>query len=418
MSGKGEPTHAVVISGGGANGAYAVGVLKALLNGKTPACGSAPAPKIYAGTSIGSFTASFLVSQWDTYGPAATGNLEQTWLERLASNPPRYGNGALRFRGDLLELLAPSSYLPNPLRPFLRLAGDTAYLAWDGLQRLVQALFSEGGDLRQRAADLLDLTAFVSTEPWHDSIRESIDFARIRSSTRQLRIAATNWTTGELRIFKNIEMTDQMGPLAIRASSAIPGIFPPAMVGAEPHVDGGVVMNTPLKPALEAGADFLSVIYFDPDIRAIPLNALHSAIGTNVREQQIAWAQKVNDDIEDARAINKGLAMLAHLERGEEVSDPQLAALAQVLSKIVDRLRSATKYKPLTIHRYHPHDDLAGGSLGLLNLDRKHIEELIARGFSDAVAHDCAASNCVLLTPEEREVAATRAAERSGGGNA
>ena len=61
-------------------------------------------------------------------------------------------------------------------------------------------------------------------------------------------------------------MTDELGPRAILASAAIPGFFPPTEVGAQPFVDGGVVLNTPLVPAIEAGADILHVIYMDPDV--------------------------------------------------------------------------------------------------------------------------------------------------------
>ena len=50
---------AVVLSGGGAFGAYEVGVMKALIDGKSPSTGYAPlTPDIFAGTSIGAYTSS------------------------------------------------------------------------------------------------------------------------------------------------------------------------------------------------------------------------------------------------------------------------------------------------------------------------------------------------------------------------
>ena len=392
------PRQAVVLSGGGANGAYEVGVLKALLSGQSPATGLQPlVPEIFAGTSIGSYNAAFVVAQWDAHGSTAAGNLEIAWLDKLAEVAGHYGNGAFRLRGDPFDLLSPSGYLPNPLRPFRQLAEDGAFLAWDGLQRAVQFATSKQ-DLRARIAQLPDFTAVVSTEPWKRTIRETIDFAAIRSSSRKLRIVATNWTRGVLRIFENLDMTDRMGPIAIEASSAIPGVFPVVLVGAEPHVDGGVLMNTPLKLGTEAGADTLHVIYLDPDVRLIPLDAMQSTIGTIYRQQMISWANVVNDDIGDAATINAGLTVLNRLdkEKEEEVTDPELAMLVKSLQKIGLRIKRLLKYQPLTIHRYHPRDDLSGGVLGLLNLERRHVEELIQRGFSDAILHDCAASGCVL----------------------
>ena len=390
------PKQAIVLSGGGANGAYEVGILKALLAGKSPATRYVPpSPEIFAGTSIGSFNAAFLVSQWDTYGAAAIGDLETVWLERMAEND-RGTNGAYRFRGDPFELLEPARYVPNPFQPFLQLAEDGAYLAWDGLQRAVHLVTNRDEGLRQRLAELLSFTSFVSNGPWERTVRDTIRFEGIRSSSRQLRVAATNWTTGELRVFGNLDMTERLGPLAIMASSAMPGVFPAVNIGAEPHVDGGVLMNTPLKLATDIGADVLHVIYLDPAVRAIPLDALQSTVGTVYRQQTIAWANVVNDDIEDAAVINRSIEILGRIERGQEIGDPEVQILARSLNKVLSRVRKFLRYRPLTIHRYHPRDDLSGGVLGLLNLERAHVEELIQRGFDDAVLHDCAAEGCVL----------------------
>jgi predicted acylesterase/phospholipase RssA len=399
---------AVVLSGGGANGAYEVGVLKALLAGRSPATRGAPlVPDLFVGTSIGSFNAAFLVGQWDVYGGAAAGNLEAVWLDRLAETSGR-PNGAYRFRGDPFELVDPYRYVPNPLAPLLQLAGDSAALGWDGLRRAVNFATQREAILRQRIAELFNFTSFVSTEPWAATIRESIRFAEIRSSSRRLRIAATNWTTGALRIFTNPEMTDRLGPLIIMASSAIPGIFPPVLVGAEPHVDGGVLMNTPLKPATDAGATVLHVVYLDPEVRSIPFGALDSTLAGIYRQQVISWAMTVNDDIGDAAVINRSIEIFRALEEGEDVGTEEVKVLAKGLDKILTRLRHFRRYRPLTIHCYHPRDDLGSGALGVLNLDRRRLEELIARGFSDAVLHDCAAAGCVLPTGRaEADAAAT-----------
>jgi len=51
--------------------------------------------------------------------------------------------------------------------------------------------------------------------------------------------------------------------------------------------------------------------------------------------------------------------------------------------------------RPLSIHRYHPKDDLSG-MLGMLNFDRDRIAGLIDRGFTDAVEHDCDQSECLM----------------------
>jgi predicted acylesterase/phospholipase RssA len=395
----------LVLSGGGASGAYEVGVLKALFSGKSPATGGVSlAPEICAGTSIGSFSAAFLVSQLEEYGPGAAGNLEAVWRERLAENR-RLGtqNGAFRFRGDPFSFLDPSRYVPNPFRPLVEAINDGAFLFWDGLNRAVNLATNREVSLEQRIVDLFNIASFVSAAPFEQTIRETVSFSQIRRAGTMLRIPATNWTTGKLTVFKNNEMTDRVGPFAILASSAIPGLIPPVLIGAEPHVDGGVLINTPLR-LVTRHAQVLHVVYLDPAVEKIPLGALETTLGAIYRQQIIEWAKVVNDDIEDAKAINEVLKVFGRVERREAVPDVYLSSLPVGLNTVWQREQQVREegrspYRLLTIHRYHPRDDLSGGPMGVLNFGRDHIEDLIERGFEDAVAHDCVESECVLPDP-------------------
>jgi len=374
----------VVLSGGGASGAYEVGVLKALLTvGERPLD-----PRVFAGTSIGSFNASFVVSQWDSQGRSAVANLEALWLGRLGTFLGGAGraNGMFRLRGSPLDLLDPTAYLPNPLRPLARLAEDGAFLFFEALRRL-SYLGLSGDKVLQRAANVFDVGLLLATGSWHETIA-GIDFSAIRHSTRQLRLAATNWQTGELRVFANRDLTDEAGPTAIQASSAIPGLMPVVRIGSEPHVDGGVVMNTPLELGIKAGAVELHVVYLDPAVRAIPTAALDSTLDSAYRQQLISWATVMNEDIETARWVNRTLLALRRMREDPRASAEEVAWLERELG--------VSGRKLLTVHRYHPRDDLAGGALGLLNFDREHIAHLVKRGFDDATHHDCVESGCVL----------------------
>ncbi|HWN40846.1 MAG TPA: patatin-like phospholipase family protein [Thermoanaerobaculia bacterium] len=391
-----EPRHAVILSGGGATGAYEVGVLKALLNGASPATGHAPIlPVSCAGTSVGSFNAAFLVSWLDRFGPAVADQLQSVWLGRLCETGWSGGvNGVYRFRFNPLAFADPSYYAPNPLRPILDALRDGAFLFRDGLIRLA-SLADLNDDLRQRLANLVDFAAFVTTEPFRDTIRDTVDFARIRLAATKLRIPATNWNTGRLTVFTNGEMTDDVGPLAVLASSAMPGIFPPVYIGAEPHLDGGVLMNTPLR-LVTRHAEVLHVVYLDPDVSRIPNRALQSTLSTAYRQQVIAWAKAMNDDLEDAAAINRVIALKQRLERGEDPGPPDPDLEARGIGSLLERLeRREPPYRKLTIHRYHPRDDLTGGPLGLLRLEAAFLRRLIDRGYSDTVEHDCAVSGCI-----------------------
>jgi predicted acylesterase/phospholipase RssA len=385
--------HAVILSGGGSNGAYEVGVLKALLAGRC-ACVGPVDPQLFYGTSVGSFNAAFLVSQWDRYGAAAIGNLERVWLDVLAATGA--GNGGYRFRGDPGYYLNPASYVWNPLRPLQQLAVDSAFLAWDGINRAVHLGTATEESLRERLAELFNFSSFVSVEPWLETIRRTIRFEAIRQcDSRRLKIFGTNWATGKLRAFENKDMTDRIGPLAILASSAIPGVFPAVNVGAEPYVDGGVLMNTPLRPALDDGADVLHVVYVDPDVSAIPLSTLESTVASTYRLQTVSWAALVNREIARARRINRGLAAFDRLQRREPIAESEMEALAKGVVMVLGGRHPGT-YRPITIHRYHPRDELGQGALGMLNMERDHLDDLIQRGFSDASLHDCQDECCVV----------------------
>jgi NTE family protein len=58
--------------------------------------------------------------------------------------------------------------------------------------------------------------------------------------------------------------------LAVRASSAVPGIFQPVAIGAHTYVDGGLVAPVPVSFARQMGADFVIAVNISaqPDVQA------------------------------------------------------------------------------------------------------------------------------------------------------
>ncbi|MEQ3553516.1 patatin-like phospholipase family protein [Pseudonocardia nematodicida] len=102
------------------------------------------------------------------------------------------------------------------------------------------------------------------------------------------------------------------------ASAAVPVLFAPRRVDGDWYVDGGVRMNTPLKPALRLGADRLGVVATTPavpvpegsrppdrvpDVYAIAALTLRIVLGAGVTED-LRTLRAVNDLVErgaDAR---------------------------------------------------------------------------------------------------------------------
>jgi predicted acylesterase/phospholipase RssA len=393
-----DHSQAVILSGGGAYAAYEVGVLKALFTGECPANGYRFLnPGVLTGTSGGAINAAILASYPDVDICALARFLEEIWVNRIGEEPQRCGGGALRFRGDLLRYLDPRCLGRDPAGSVAELADDGAFFAQYLFRRGVR-FFLSAGSLENRLLQLIDVNALVSSGPLRVLIRQFISLEGVRRSERKLRIVATNWEMGTVRTFENGEMTDDQGFSVIEASAAIPGIFDPVYIQGQPYVDGGVLMNTPLNCAIEAGATTLHVIYIDPDVENIPLQRMESTINVFDRILIIGWASKTNEDIDTARWINEGLDVIERAGRGGggDLSDADARAFVRVAGQVAQKMRAGTPYRKLTIHRYHPHDDLGGGALGLLDFSRDRVAALVERGFRDALDHDCEQSHCVL----------------------
>lgn len=390
-----DEIYGMILSGGGAYGAYEVGVMKALFNGESPATFYTPLNAgVFSGTSVGAFNAAVMTMLPELDLSSTAGQLEKIWINDISDSRERCGNGVYRFRGNPFSYLDLECARTGPTEPFAALAGDTMFFAQDFFRRSTN-FFLTPGSLPRRILQMVDLSALISIEPFRDLVGDSLHLEGIYQSDRLLRIAATNWQTGELKIFKNEDMTGERGRHAIMASAAIPGVFPPVEVAGDMYVDGGVVMNTPLKCAIQAGATTLHVVYLDPDIENVPIKKLYNTLDTIDRLFTIAMATKTNEDIDTALWVNEGLQVIERASRGDALSNADMLAFIRVASEIQKRIAAGSPYKKLTIHRYHPHDEL-GGILGMLDFEQQTILRLIKRGFKDAAQHDCAASHCIL----------------------
>jgi predicted acylesterase/phospholipase RssA len=382
--------HAIILSGGGAYAAYEVGVLKALFNGRSPSTGYRPIePEIVSGTSAGAYNAVLLATNLGEGSDRAVAAMERSWLDAVAGGP-NGPNGIYRWRANPFAFFDVASFAADPLGFLRDRLADGAFLTRTLLERT--AFFLRSSDpLPQRFLEAIDVSSLISTSPMPGLIRSTIDFPTVRRSPLALHLIATNWRTGALRLFAKEELDDQKGPLIVMASSALPGIFPPVSIPPDVFVDGGLLMNTPLAPAIHDGATEIHVIYLDPDVRNIPLTDLASSLEVVQRSFIIMLAATINHDIEDAAAINRGIEVL----RGAPPGPADARPFVQVLEHVRRRLLAGRPLRKLAIHRYHP-SDLLGGTLGVLSFELDAIQALIDRGYRDALAHDCAQQGCIL----------------------
>jgi NTE family protein len=352
--------QAITLSGGGAYGAFEVGVLKALMGGHAPVTGGEPLdPKIYTGTSAGAFNVAVLLSSEPQDPKGRIDFLERIWFEQVCDSPQRDGNGVYHIRGDVRRYLEPAWLARNPAGPFQQAIQDAGFVASDILRRAT-AFAASREPLERRTLELFDLSSFISTDPFNELIKRTVAIERIRTSDRAIRIAATNWNTGELVIFDKTNITHN----AVLASGAIPGIFPAIKIGSAHHVDGGVLMNTPLKPAIDEGAQVIHVIALDPNVANVPQMTLPNTLDTFERLMNVSNSSRVEADIKLADAVNH------NLDRNPD-------------------------HRHIEIHLHRPKADM-GGVFGMLNFNTARVKSLIEQGFQEAVKHNCKRSGCVL----------------------
>lgn len=112
----------------------------------------------------------------------------------------------------------------------------------------------------------------LNLNPLRDILDQTVDFERVRACTRtQLFIAATHVATGELRVFRQDELTADM----VLASACLPLLFQAVEINGEAYWDGGYAGNPTLLPLIaETPADDLLLVQINPTRRnTVPTQA-------------------------------------------------------------------------------------------------------------------------------------------------
>jgi NTE family protein len=331
----------LVLSGGGARAAYEVGVLKALYRSVTP--------EVFSGTGAGAFNAAVIASRLPGQFPAPIEYLESLWADEIPQEGLMRNNRVFRKRVDTAQFFDIPFMWRRPLKSWALYFGD--------LGLVLPKLFGGSGK---------DLSIWRDLSPMHRLISESVSLGVIRDGegglgpNRILRVISTEKGTGRPHIFKNADFTEEIGHKAILSSCALPMIFPPVEIEGKEYFYGGLVMQAPLDPAIEAGSTIIHLILNEPKI-----------------EQQ-----QQGEALNEIETLNRSVAI----------------ALAATLEKDLDnrkRMNAANGAKRVVVHQYRP-KTLLGGNNGLLNFSRENIREFIDAGERDASQHDCAGSECIL----------------------
>lgn len=92
-------------------------------------------------------------------------------------------------------------------------------------------------------------------EALQEFINRSVQNRTLEKLARPLGVVATDLASGERVVFR----TGNTG-MAVRASSAVPGVFKPINIHGKDYVDGGLTSPVPVQAARAMGADFVIAV--------------------------------------------------------------------------------------------------------------------------------------------------------------
>ena len=362
-----EKRRALVLSGGGARGAYQVGVLK----GISEICKTHhvdPDFKIYSGISAGSINAAYMATYADDFHLGVS-QLVEMWSkitsdQVFASDVMHMGKIAFQWMGELSLGALVGTTLGKALldtTPLIKLINDNL-----NLERI------------EKHVDSGKLYALAVTSTDYGT-SNSVTFVQGDSSIK-------DWKRTR-RLSKKTKLTTQH----IMGSSAIPLLFPPAAVGQKFFGDGCVRNNSPCAPSIYLGADALFVV----GVRMSKETSYDKAAAKSTLAPSVARVLNVllnailldgiETDVEHLHRMNK---LLDHFPGENQANYRKVDALLTSPSGDIGELAIAkSKNLPTTV-RYLLKGlgkiEDAGELVSYLLFDKEFCGQLIEMGCRDA----------------------------------
>jgi NTE family protein len=304
MAESSDQPLALVLSGGGARGAYEAGVLRYALGKLGPRIGRFALPRIFCGTSVGAINACALAARAEL---------------------PDFGVRLLADRWQSLRI------------------EDVFRLGWGDLGSIARWLI--GRPVQGGISSLLDATPLAALVrefiPWR-TLHQNVADGRVQA----IALSATDVETGHTIIFvesavdhalystdASVEYTaTRLKPQHALASAAIPIMFPTVRVAGRLFVDGSVRQNTPISPAIRMGCERVLVIGLRADPRTISARvarrqgaseqeSLSSPLYLFGKLLDALLLDRVENDLANLRRVNAALRTLTPaLLQDEEIA--------------------------------------------------------------------------------------------------
>lgn len=321
----GSGSIGLVLSGGGARGAYEVGVL-AYIAEQLPEI--LARVRVITGTSVGAVNAAFLASRALTVGSIR--ELADIWrmltMDDLVAID-RVGVRALLAAGGK-RLVGRSA--SSPAVGLLRVDGIANLVGkqtdWRGLRKVVRS-------------GRFDAVGFAATD---------IATGRTCFFVDHVEGLTPRWPRGE---DAPLPERAALGPAHVLASAAIPILFPPVAIGGRWFMDGGVRYNTPLAPALGLGAESLLIVSVRAveDAQLAPPSGDFSGFGQIIGKLlDSVFLDRIGFDLDRLNRINDVVSSI-----GSVFGDGGVAKLRDELGR-----RGRPRYRYVPFSHVRPSKDL------------------------------------------------------------
>ncbi len=330
---------ALVLSGGGARGAYEAGVLH------------------YIRTMLPTKTRT---RQFDIHCGASVGAINTCFMAATAHDPHYQGVAARALWENLRE--------ENIYRRNLKALFEFLTKSSTGMMSKIFRGFGK---------ETPHFPGFLDTAPFLPFIEKVIPWKMISkniqaSYTQALSIVATNIFTGRMELFieKNSH-TPYTGdavahflpvqPKHAMASAAIPIVFPSVLIDGIAYTDGGLRLNTPLSPAIHLGADSIFVIGLNHRAKVGEKIPFHGTRGKAPSLGQVLgrvlnalFLDKIQYDMEQLERINRIVGWAEDLYGKNFLKDlNEMIAKKHVRGDVAER-----GLKQLNVLRIRPSQDI------------------------------------------------------------
>jgi len=258
-----RPPHltVLVLQGGGALGAYHLGVVEELAELQVP-------PDWVCGISIGAINAALIAG----------------------NRPGERIPAMLKFWERVSSSLVP--IFPIPVGPMRDMWSDGAamWIATQGVPGFFKPRFPPA---KYGTKGTVGAISHYDTEPLRETLNELVDFDWLNDGPIRLSVGAVSVTTGRMHFFDSKGGPDHCRITAehIIASGSLPPGFPPVEIAGDWYWDGGIASNAPLQHVLDEGIEHDKNIFqvdLFPAEGAFPENLLDA----DTRAQDIRYSSR------------------------------------------------------------------------------------------------------------------------------